>query len=147
MIITIFFMFTILLFVINADVIWLAGFVLLYIATLIIFGISPMLTPHIVEKDRLIIRQGLYFNKAIPWELISEIDEMVSVPFGQGVYGNIGKPRVVVISKKFNLIRIKLDKKIRFGYALGKLADEIVIDVNETERFIEEINKRIEPVY
>ena len=88
------------------------------------------------------INQGLLFRKKIAWDNIASVDYS-DERMSSGIYASVRKPRVVATSRRKNLISIQMKEKERFGYALGKLADEIIIDVNDTERFISEAKKKM----
>ena len=62
---------------------------------------------------------------------------MDSMSMGYGVTASIRKPRISLATTKNNLVLIRLKNARRFKSVLWKQADEIVIDVNMLDSFIE----------
>lgn len=125
------------------DIIWVGGILALYVISLLIFSIMPIMARHEISDEYLLISQGLLFRKKIEWSNIEEITTLDDERMSSGVYASVRRPRVIVTSRRFNLILIRLREKERFGFALGKLADEIIIDVRDTERFVAEVKEHL----
>lgn len=102
-------------------------------------SISPFLTSHTLTSEKLILRQGWYFIATIPIEDIESV-ETTEEPSKVGVKFSLTYRKVYVTGAKFGLIKIKLKDLKRFPMALGKRADEVIIDVEDRERFIELVN-------
>lgn len=122
-------------------VIWFVLFFVLFFIPLIIFGISPLLTSHRLTKRRLIIRQGWYFKAVLA---VKNIEEVVPVDFGKvGIKSTPGRPTLYVTTSDTNLISIRLKDWTFTMYVWGKKVDEFVINVENRNRFIEELSERI----
>lgn len=141
---SIFFIGVLFFLVLNATLLWLIIFIVLFILAIILVGISPMLTKHSINVNHLNLRQGLLFNAKIPWTKIESIDVVEFESWRYGVSASLFKARIFIATRKFNLISIKMRQKKRFKSVLWKLADEIIIDVNEPDMFISEAMKYLE---
>lgn len=119
------------------------------IATLIILGISPLLTTHDIIGDKLVLRQGWYFKAEIPIKNIKKVGMVERGPFRTGVFFRLFQSTLFVTSKRYDLVSIELREKQRFGWALGKKADKIMFDVLEPDRFlrtVDELRRSLSPV-
>ncbi len=119
------------------DMLYVGLFIVLYIIYLIMFGISPILTRHGISDDRMVLRQGFLFKIEIPWDDILKVERADALSLGYGVTPSLRKPIISMATSKSNSVKIKLKEARRFKSVMGKLADEIMIDVNEPDRFIE----------
>ncbi len=125
----------------GAPVLWLSMFFALFFLFLLVFGISPLLTNHRMTKRRLIIRQGWYFKIVIP---VKNIEDVVRLETGKlGLKGAIGQPILYVTSSDHNLISIILRDPMKLTYILGRKVENVVLNVENEERFIRELTERI----
>jgi hypothetical protein len=110
---------------------------------IVVSTISPFLTSHTLTPEELVLRQGWYFKATIPLEDIKSV-EPTDEPSKVGVKFSITYRKVYVAGSKFGLVNIKLKEPKRFALVLGKMADEVIIDVDERQRFIDLLTSFIE---
>jgi hypothetical protein len=126
----------------KAPVPWLVVFFIIFFLFLVVFAISPLLTTHVLTGARLLIRQGWYFRVTIPLKEIEDID-----PLEQGRPGlssSVFRYRLYVTSSDYNMVLIKLKESRRFVSILGKMVKEVVINLDEKDRFLREIMARVQ---
>lgn len=129
-------------FFLNVPLPWSAIILGLFAIYLIISAISPLLTCHTLTTDNLIIRQGWYFRSTIPTKDIESVEEVEE--YGKvGVKFSLTRRKLYVTASRYGLVRIRLKEPKRFPLALGKIADEIIIDVEKRPKFIELANHLI----
>jgi len=122
-------------------VLWLVLFFVLFFIPLIVFGISPLLTSHRLTKRRIIIRQGWYFKVVLA---VKNIEEAEPLEIGKvGIKSAPGRPTLYVTTSDHNLVSIRLKNPRRVMWVWGKKVDELVINVENRNRFIEELSERI----
>ncbi len=119
----------------DAPLPWAAAILAILIAYLLISAVTPFLTSHTLTSEELILRQGLYFRTRIPFDEIESVEE-TSEFIMTGVKFSITGRKIYVAGSKRGLVRITLKRGRRFFLALGKLAQEIIIDVKNRPRFI-----------
>ena len=113
---------------------WLMGFSLIFIVTIIIAYITPMLTKHEINNDGITLRQGLIFNTNFHFHLIDSVEAHTS---NIGILGQTSKRgRIILASGNNGLVIIRLNHKKRFGMLLMRQADEILIDLEKPEEFV-----------
>jgi hypothetical protein len=109
----------------------------------VVSTISPFLTSHSLTPEELILRQGWYFKTTIPVKDIESVNT-TDEPSKVGVKFSITYRKIFVAGSKFGLVNIKLKEPRRFALALGKVADEVIIDVDDRQRFIDLLKSFIE---
>ncbi len=113
----------------------------LFMVYILVVDVSPLLTNHWLTRSRLVLRQGLLFKA------ILALRDVVSVePFDDpkvGVRFSLRSSRLYVTSSSRDGILIRLKSPQRFRWALGKKADEVIINVDEQERFLSEMADRL----
>ncbi|MCX8013530.1 MAG: hypothetical protein N3A02_04470 [Rectinema sp.] len=113
---------------------------------LIIFGISLLLTSHEIIDNSLILKKGVVFRAKISLANIEQITLVEKGPSRRGIFFSIVRPELFVTSSRYNLIRLKLRKKQRFFWALGKKAEVVFFDVVDTEKLIQILRDRVETI-
>jgi len=120
-------------------------FILLIVAVmtiaLVVVGVSPLLTSHDVEEDRIIIRQGWHSRVVVPIEKVTSVHRMEKIGIKEGVILDAFNRTLVMTGSKKNGVRIELKSEIRVPSAFWKKVETVVLDVNEPERFIAAIGK------
>jgi hypothetical protein len=127
---------------INAPLEWLLFFLLILLVMLLVLGISPLITSHTLTNRRLIIRQGWHLKIELMLGNIENIE-----PMEGGLKGFVsapGRTALYVTSTKFDQVSIKLKKPIRLIFALGKLIDEVIICVENRNKFIEDVKGAVQ---
>ncbi len=132
----------VMLVIVPVDITWISIITVLFISILLVFGISPLITKHQIAEDKIILRQGLYFKAVVLLGNIKDI-EPTDISAKIGIKFSITEPILYVTTSRINLIYIRLEKQMRFGYAWWKRADEIIFNVNDPKRFIELIEEKM----
>jgi len=120
----------------NIDAIYLTAIMSLEIALLLVLGLSPFFTEHEVLNDILVLRQGWYFRAEVPIHEIRRVSRLTTGPVRTGVFFRLLTSTLFVTTRRTDLIEIELQRKRAFGWALGKKADHIVFDVEDTGSLI-----------
>jgi hypothetical protein len=127
---------------IRAPAEWLLFFFLILLVMLLVLGISPLLTNHTLTNRRLIIRQGWHLNVEI---MLNNIENVEPIEGGlKGFASAPGRNALYVTSTKFDQVSIKLKKSIRLIFALGKQIDEVIICVENRNRFMEDVREAVQ---
>ena len=100
----------------EVSVAWLAGFSVIFILTILIAYITPMLTQHEIDSNGITLRQGLIFNTSFPFHLIESAEPYTSNVGFLGVISRRG--RIVLANGSKGLVIIKLNHMKRFGMLL-----------------------------
>ncbi|MFQ6128781.1 MAG: hypothetical protein ACE5QW_07770 [Thermoplasmata archaeon] len=122
---------------------WPIFFFSILLIYLVIVGVSPLLTNHWVTLTRLVLRQGLYFKVSIPYTDIESI-ETTNEAAKYGVRSSWLKEKVYIATSQRGLVSIRLRNPIRFFLILGKSARELIVSVNEHEKFVDAVRERME---
>jgi hypothetical protein len=105
----------------------------------VISSISPFLTSHTLTPEKLVLRQGWYFKTTIDLEDIESV-EITDEPSKVGVKFSIVYRKVYVTGSRYGLVKINLKEPMRFAMVMGKMAEEVIIDVEDRLRFVEIMN-------
>jgi len=123
------------------DVVSLSILLAIEALTLIILGVSPLITGHEIRDDVLILRQGWYFRAEIPLEQVAKVVKMERGPKRTGVFFRFRQSTIYVTTQSHDLLRLELKKKRRFGWVLGKMADKVVFDTTETASLMKRLRR------
>jgi hypothetical protein len=126
----------------GAETLHLTLLAVLFIVYIVVMDLTPTFTDHWLTRSRLIIRQGLLFKTVLPLREVASVertDETAKV----GVKFQLRSNRLFVTSSRANLVLIRLKAPRTFPWALGKRADEIVINVEDREGFLNEMEARL----
>jgi hypothetical protein len=135
-----------LLLVMNApeiDTLWLAGFGMIFFIAISILTLTPMMTPHEITGDAIILKQGLLFTATFPFGEIESVEQSQTRLWAFGLFQAGGRGRIVLASGNRNLVEIKLKEKRRFGLLLWRSSKEIILDVNKPEDFVKLANEML----
>jgi len=127
---------TMVLLITSIDPFFLAIILLLELALFLVLGLSPLFTEHELLDDVLVLRQGLYFRAQVPIGEIRKVSRLIKGPARTGVFFRLLSSTLFVTTRRTDLIEVELQRKRTFGWALGKKADRIVFDVEETNALI-----------
>ena len=120
---------------------WLMGFSIVFIITIFIAYITPMLTQHEINREGITIRQGAIFNSIFTFHQIDSVEVHMSKV---GFFGLVSKRNRIVLASGINgLVMIKLNHRKRFGMLLLRKADEIIIDLEKSEEFVKLANENL----
>lgn len=128
-----------LLVLIGAEAVYLAIIMALEAVVLVVMGISPLLTSHEVGDGALVLRQGWYFRAEVPVSDIRSVARIERGPARTGVFFRLLDATLYVTSRRTDLIEARLKSKRPFGWALGKRADRVVFDAEDTSAMVQAI--------
>ncbi len=136
------FVLIVLAFQLAAPAVWIAGFAVLFLLYIVIWGISPLFTNHWLTTTRLILRQGWYFRGAFTLREIESVAKLDGdAPLG--IRAQVRRRRLYVTGSKVGLLALKLRRPRRFWAVLGAEAEEIVFDVDSPDAFLEAFSGRM----
>lgn len=121
---------------------WSVFLIVLLAVHLIVVGVSPFFTNHWVTLARLVLRQGLYFKVSIPYTEIESIG-MTNEVAKYGVKSSWVRDKLFIATSQHGLVSIRLRNPIRFLLVLGKSATELIVSVDEPERFVYAVQERM----
>jgi hypothetical protein len=110
----------------------------------LIVGISPFITNHVLSKNELVLRQGWLFRSIIPLDEIRSISVLERGPRRTGVFFDFRGTTVYVTTQRHNLIRLTLKSPRRFNWALGKKTDQLVFDSLDQRAFLKAMESKVE---
>jgi hypothetical protein len=126
---------------VGADILYLAVIIVLEVIALAVLGISPLLTTHELADGVLILRQGWYFRAEVPIADIRSVERIDRGPARTGVFFRVLSATLFVTSRRNDLIELRLRGKRSFRWALGKKADRVVFDVEDTGVMLQALKK------
>lgn len=120
----------------GADVLVVLALIGVVVMLVLVFSVSPLLTIHHLYKERIVLRQGIYFKAEIPIARIKAIRRVDSGPRRTGTWFRVFDSILYVTTRRYDLIEIQLKEERRFGWALGKRATRVVFDTTDNGRFL-----------
>jgi hypothetical protein len=115
---------------------------LVSVAVFLVLGVSPLLTSHSLDEKGLELRQGWYFRARIPSTNIRSISMVDKGPVRTGVFFRLTGGSLFVTTQRRDIFRISLRSPQRFGFALGKRADEVYFDTMDRELMLRKLKER-----
>lgn len=122
---------------------WSISLLIVLLVYLVVVGLSPLFTNHWVTLTRLVLRQGLYFKVSIPYSEIESI-QLTNEVAKYGVRSSWARDKVYIATSQRGLVSIRLKNPIRFLLILGKSATELIVSVEEPDRFVNAITEKME---
>jgi len=122
---------------------WPSLFFIIFLITIIITTITPLLTAHEVGPEGLILRQGLLFKACFAYAELEGVEKQEESMWALGMPVSRSRGRITIASGNRGLVLIKLKQSKRFHSLLYRSGNELVIDLVSPERFIEEVNERL----
>lgn len=110
--------------------------VVLEIAVFVVLGVSPLMTTHELADGMLVLRQGWYFKAEVPVAEIRSAERLPRGPARTGVFFRLTSSTLFVTSRSTDLVEMRLKSKRSFGWALGKKADRVIFDVEDTDALL-----------
>lgn len=107
--------------------------------TVLVIGVSPLLTLHEVVDGRIVIRQGWHSKMVIPMEQVKRIQRLDRIEAKEGVLLDAFNRTLVMTDSKSNGIRLELNKAVRVPAVFWKKVDVVIFDVADPDRFVAEV--------
>jgi hypothetical protein len=128
---------------IDAEILYLTIIIILEVVIFVVLGVSPLLTAHEIVDGVLVLHQGWYFRARIPVDDIRSIARLDRGPSRTGVFFRVLSATLFVTSRRNDLIELRLRSKRPFGWALGKKADRVVFDVEDTGAMLQALRSDV----
>lgn len=127
----------------GTDSIWLAIFCILSFIAISLVTLTPMMTRHEITEESIILRQGLLFKAAFPFEIIESVELSQARLWVLGLFPAGARGRIVLANGNQNLVSIKLKTRRRFEMLLMQSASEIIIDLERPDDFVKLANEKL----
>ncbi len=114
---------------------FVVAWTVLYAVGSLVYGVSPLLTPHTLNDRELVIRHGWYFRATIPVDRIDRVEPYDGVVPARGVVFLGGGRRLFVTPSREGALRLVFTRPLRLRGALLPEVDEAVLSVDEPDRF------------
>jgi hypothetical protein len=124
------------------SIFYILVFLIIAIVLILIFALSPALTAHHLGGRALRLRHGWYFRCKIPLTNIRDVEETEEGVPGHGVSFLLGGFRLYLTNSRVGLVKILLHDKQRMGGVFGRNISEIILNVDDPDRFIRTLRKR-----
>jgi hypothetical protein len=109
----------------------------------LVIGVSPLLTPHEIVDDKIVIRQGWHSHMDVPLDQVERVQRLEEIKVKEGVILDAFNKTLVLTGSKVNGVRIDLKKEVRVPSAFWKKVKVVIFDVDDPARFIAEIEKNL----
>jgi hypothetical protein len=127
----------------DADWQWSALFAALFLAGILVVGISPMMTAHEVTGEGIRLRQGLVLSRFIAFEDIAELKRVSRSLLRLGL-PLANRRQIVLAGGPRGLVLIVLKRRQRFGSLLFRSSHEILIDLIRPDEFLEAVSRALD---
>jgi hypothetical protein len=111
--------------------------------TVLVIGVSPLLTPHEVIDGQIVIRQGWHSKLAIPLDQVKRLQRLDRVEAKEGVLLDAFNRTLVMTDSKSNGIRLEIKEAVRVPSAFWKKVDVVIFDVVDPDRFVAEVKRSL----
>ncbi|TFG56040.1 MAG: hypothetical protein E4H30_05555 [Methanomassiliicoccus sp.] len=111
--------------------------------TLLVIGVSPLLTPHKIADGKIIIRQGWHSWMVVPVGQVGRIQRMEKIDVKEGILLDAFNKTLVLTGSKTNGIRLELKEEVRVPSAFWKRVKVVIFDVDDPDRFIAEVGNAL----
>ena len=111
--------------------------------TVLVIGVSPLLTRHEVVDDKIMIRQGWHSKLVIPMDQVKRLQRLDRIEAKEGVLLDAFNRTLVMTDSKSNGIRLEMHKAVRVPAAFWKKVDVVIFDVVDPDRFVAEVTRSL----
>jgi len=115
----------------------------LLVLTVLVIGVSPLLTPHEVVDGQIVIRQGWHSKLAIPLDQVKRLQRLDRIEAKEGVLLDAFNRTLVMTDSKSNGIRLEIKEAVRVPAAFWKKVDVVIFDVTDPDRFVAEVTRSL----
>ena len=113
---------------------------LMILASLVIYGVTPFYSKHTVTERAVFLKQGVYFNALVPLDMIKDVHTTKKKVPSVGVYSHKGES-LNVLSNKKSLVEIELMGPMKLHGR--KPVAKVVVNVDEPEAFVRTVREAI----
>ena len=111
--------------------------------TVLVIGVSPLLTRHEIADGRIVIRQGWHSRMVVPVDQVQRVQRLDRIEAKEGVLLDAFNRTLVLTDSKVNGMRLQLRNEVRVPSAFWKKVDVVIFDVDDPQRFIAEVSKAL----
>lgn len=116
---------------------------LLLALTVLVIGVSPLLTKHEVVDGKIVIRQGWHSKLVIPMDQVKRLQHLDRIEAKEGVLLDAFNRTLVMTDSKSKGIRLEMNKAVRVPAAFWKKVDVVIFDVTDPDRFVAEVTRSL----
>ncbi len=102
--------------------------------TVLVIGVSPLLTSHEVYDGKIVIRQGWHSKLVVPLDRIEAKEGVLLDAFNR---------TLVMTDSKANGIRLEMREAQRVPAVFWKKVDVVIFDVTDPDRFVAEVTRSL----
>jgi len=111
--------------------------------TVLVIGVSPLLTHHEVNDGKIVIRQGWHSKLVIPMDQVKRLQRLDRIEAKEGVLLDAFNRTLVMTDSKVNGIRLEIKEAVRVPAVFWKKVDVVIFDVSDPDRFVAEITRSL----
>jgi membrane protein YdbS with pleckstrin-like domain len=111
--------------------------------TVLVIGVSPLLTHHEVNDGKIVIRQGWHSKLVIPMDQVKRLQRLDRNEAKEGVLLDAFNRTLVMTDSKANGIRLEIKEAVRVPAVFWKKVDVVIFDVSDPDRFVAEVTKSL----
>ncbi|HSA36056.1 MAG TPA: hypothetical protein P5202_05755 [Methanomassiliicoccales archaeon] len=115
----------------------------LLVITVLVIGVSPLLTMHEVIDGKIVLRQGWHSKVVIPLDQVKRLQRLERIEVKEGVLLDAFNRTLVMTDSKVNGIRLEMKGAVRVPAAFWKKVDVVIFDVSDPDRFVAEVTRSL----
>lgn len=111
--------------------------------TVLVIGVSPLLTRHEVIDGKIVIRQGWHSKLVVPMDQVKRLQRLDRIEAKEGVLLDAFNRTLVMTDSRSNGIRLEMRDAKRVPAVFWKKVDVVIFDVTDPDRFIAEVARSL----
>jgi membrane protein YdbS with pleckstrin-like domain len=111
--------------------------------TVLVIGVSPLLTRHEVIDGKIVIRQGWHSKLVVPMDQVKRLQRLDRIEVKEGVLLDAFNRTLVMTDSRSNGIRLEMREAKRVPAVFWKKVDVVIFDVTDPDRFIAEVARSL----
>ena len=111
--------------------------------TVLVIGVSPLLTRHEVKDGKIVIRQGWHSKLVVPMDQVKRLQRLDRIEVKEGVLLDAFNRTLVMTDSRSNGIRLEMREAKRVPAVFWKKVDVVIFDVTDPDRFIAEVARSL----
>lgn len=108
-------------------------------ASVLVVGVSPLLTRHEIVDGKIILRQGWHIRFTIPLDRVKGIQRLDRIEVKEGVLMDAFNRTLVMTDAKTGGVRLEIKQAVRVPSAFWKKVAVVIFDVEDPDRFMAEV--------